>query len=117
MQIKTTTEGQILILHPEGHLDTSAAVPAEKQVMELIEEGTRQLLIDCSALEYVNSSGLKVFLIAAKRLDVLGGKMVICSLAPNVHMIFEMIGFTKILNIVSDREAAMALFQSAAPVA
>jgi anti-anti-sigma factor len=112
MQIQETTEGDVLILRPEGHLDTAAAIPAEKQVLQLIEDGALKVLIDCSDLEYVNSSGLKVFLLAAKRLDTLNGKFAVCSLAPNVKMIFEMIGFTKILTIVEDCAAAKEYFQA-----
>src|SRR3954465_6212275 len=103
--------GDVLILQPEGHLDTAAATPMEEQVLKMIQDGERKVLVDCSGLQYVNSSGLKVFLVSAKRLDSLGGKLVTCSLAPNVRMIFEMIGFTKILTIFPERAEALAYFQ------
>ncbi len=112
MEFLQSREGDVLLLSLAGHLDTAAAQPLEEQVLQLIEDGARQVLIDCAPLEYVNSSGLKVFLLAAKRLEALGGKLVICALAPNVQMIFEMIGFTKILQITATREEALALFQS-----
>jgi len=92
----------------EEHLDTAAAMPLEQEVLQRIDDGARRILIDCSRLEYVNSSGLKVFLIAAKRLDTLGGKIAFCALAPNVQMIFEMIGFDKILSIFATRAEALA---------
>lgn len=116
MEINHHTEGNVLILMPEGHLDTAAAIAAERQVLQLIDDGAKLVLVDCSDLVYVNSSGLKVFLLAAKKLDSNGGRLAISSLAPNVHMIFEMIGFTKILTIVPDRQAGLAkLAESAAP--
>jgi anti-anti-sigma factor len=108
MQLQETQVGNTLILEPEGHLDTAAASPLEQEVLQRIEGGARRILVDCSKLEYVNSSGLKVFLIAAKRLDALGGRIAFCALAPNVQMIFDMIGFTKILSIFATREEALA---------
>ena len=116
MQLQESQAGNILILAPEGHLDTAAALPLEQDVLQRIENGARQILVDCSALEYVNSSGLKVFLIAAKRLESQGGKLAICSLSPNVLMIFEMIGFTKILHIFGTRDEALASFPEEAKV-
>lgn len=116
MQLLETQVGNILILEPEGHLDTAASTPMEQDVLQRIEAGARQILIDCARLEYVNSSGLKVILIAAKKLDTLGGKLALCALAPNVLMIFEMIGFTKILNIYGTREEGLAALQDGAGV-
>ena len=63
-------------------------------------------MLDCSRLDYLNSSGLKAVLVTAKRLEPLGGKLVLCGLTPNVYAIFEMIGFTRILPIVPSREEA-----------
>jgi anti-anti-sigma factor len=116
MHLQETQVGKTLILEPEGHLDTAAAMPLEQDVLQRIDDGARRILVDCSRLEYVNSSGLKVFLIAAKRLDSLGGKIAFCALAPNVQMIFDMIGFTKILNLFATREAALASLDEDAAV-
>ena len=116
MQLQESQVGNILILEPEGHLDTAASGPLELDLLQRIDAGLRQLLLDCSQLEYVNSSGLKVILIAAKKLDALGGKLALCRLAPNVQMIFEMIGFTKILNIYPTREEGLAVLQEGVQV-
>lgn len=116
MHLQETQVGNTLILEPEGHLDTAAAIPMEQEVLRKIDDGARRILIDCSRLEYVNSSGLKVFLIAAKKLDTLGGRIAFCALAPNVQMIFEMIGFTKILSILPTRQEALTSLGEDAPV-
>ena len=116
MQLQASQVGNTLIIQPEGHLDTAAASPMEEDVLQRIDDGARRILIDCSKLEYVNSSGLKVFLIAAKRLDTLGGKLAFCTLAPNVQMIFDMIGFNKILSLFATREEALASLDEGAAV-
>lgn len=72
-----------------------------------MDHGERRIVVDCASLDYVNSAGLKVFLLAAKRLETLGGKLVLCALTPSVLMIFEMIGFTRIMKIVASREEAL----------
>lgn len=113
MQIKEEKLGDILILTISEHLDTATSTGFETRLLGTIEKGERKVLIDCAPLEYVNSAGLKVFLLAAKKLETLGGKLVLCSLAPNVLMIFEMIGFTRIMKIVPTREEALQVFSAA----
>ena len=110
MQIKEEKKDGVLILTIDDHLDTAAAPVFENRVLGLIDAGERKVLIDCAPLEYVNSAGLKVFLLAAKKLEPLGGQFILCALAPSVLMIFEMIGFTRIMKIAATREDALRAF-------
>jgi len=106
MQIKEDKQGEVMIVTIDDHLDTAAAPLLEARLLALIDGGERKLVIDCAPLQYVNSAGLKVFLLVAKKLEN-SGRIVICALAPSVHMIFEMIGFTRIMQIVGTREEAL----------
>ena len=111
MQIKEDKQGEILIVTVSEHLDTATASIFESRLLGLVDRGERQIVVDCGTLDYVNSAGLKVFLLAAKRLEPLGGKLVLCALAPSVLMIFEMIGFTRIMKIVPTREEALRVLR------
>lgn len=113
MEIKAEKQGSVTILTIDDHLDTASAPEFETRLMGLIDAGERHLLVDCTGLEYVNSAGLKVFLLAAKKLEPLDGMLVICSLAPGVLMVFEMIGFTRIMKIAATREDALRAFPGA----
>jgi anti-anti-sigma factor len=115
MQIIEQKEGDVMIVAIDDHLDTVAAPGFEQRILGLIDGGERKLLIDCAALQYVNSAGLKVFLLAAKKLEPLSGQLVICSLAASVLMIFEMIGFTRIMKILPNREEGLRAFGPSAP--
>ena len=110
MQIKEEKQGDVMIVTIDDHLDTATSTHFESKLLGLIDAGERQVLVDCGPLVYVNSAGLKVFLLAAKKLEPLGGALVLCSLAPSVLMIFQMIGFTRIMKIVGTREEALQIF-------
>jgi anti-sigma B factor antagonist len=64
-------------------------------------------VIDLSHLEYVSSSGLRVFLLAAKRLHSAEGKIVLCSLKEHVRQVFDLAGFSSILSIYGSRDDAL----------
>jgi anti-anti-sigma factor len=117
MQIQEERQGNVHIVTIDDHLDTSTATLFETRLLGLIDAGARRILLDCAALSYVNSAGLKVLLMASKKLEPVKGDLVICSLSQNVHMIFEMIGFTRIMKIAPTREAALALFNANLPPA
>ena len=91
----------------QGQLDTVTAPQFEAKLLSLIEAGAQRICIDCGPLEYVNSAGLKAFLLGAKQLDTRGGKLVLCDLAPSVKMIFDMIGFSQIMTVVGTRDEAL----------
>ena len=111
MQIKEDKQGEVLIVTVSEHLDTATASVFESRLLGMVDRGERKIVVDCGTLEYVNSAGLKVFLLAAKRLEPLGGKLVLCALAPSVLMIFEMIGFTRIMKIVPTLEEAVRVLK------
>ena len=64
-------------------------------------------MVDFSALTYVSSAGLRVILMAAKRVKQSQGKLVLFGLSPQVREVFEISGFLKILDVVDDRAAAL----------
>ena len=57
------------------------------------------VIIDCSGMDYICSSGLRVFLGTYKMIAQKGGKFIICNLQPLVKNVFDMSGFSQIFNI------------------
>lgn len=91
----------------EGRLDTIHSDAAEKKMAEIIAGGVNRIIFDCKGLEYISSSGLRVFLIVQKKMTAIGGQMKICNLQPVIKEIFEVSGFTMIFSIFPDLEAAL----------
>jgi anti-anti-sigma factor len=61
-------------------------------------------------MDYVSSSGLRILLMALKRITMAKGKFVLCSLQENIREIFEISGFTTIFEIYSNEEDALRVF-------
>ena len=62
MKIEITTNGNQLIASFAGRLDTAAAVQTAEDVKQLMEAKGKEIILDCTALEYISSSGLRIFL-------------------------------------------------------
>ena len=62
------------------------------------------MAIDFTSLDYINSSGLRVILMAAKELKKVEGKLVLFAMKDHIKEIFDMTGFTSIISIVKTEE-------------
>lgn len=113
MHLPTRKEGSITIASLIGQIDSVNAPELERSLMQLLDGDTQHLLIDCSGLEYINSAGLRVFLLSAKRLENQPGALAFCSLNDNIRMIFETIGFDRVLTVYPDATSAIIGMKSA----
>lgn len=100
--------GSALILCVEGKLNGGNAAELEAEILGHLNDGVYQLVLDLSAMSYISSAGLRVVLVAAKRLKQSAGELVLCGLQPAVREVFDMSGFLAILNVVGTREQALS---------
>ncbi len=99
-----------LVLLPVGRLDSANASAFESIVMDHISNGEQHLIVDCSRLGFISSSGMRVLLIAAKKLNASKGKLVLCTMQDHIHEVFHISGFDQIIPIRDSRQSAIAVF-------
>jgi len=104
----------ITVLSPEDRLDSNTAESFEQLVIGKIDNGEIRLVIDFSSLDYISSAGLRVLLMAAKRIKAEGGGIALCGLKEHIREVFEISGFLPILTIVEDIAMAVAAVGAAA---
>ena len=73
MQLTEELVDSCRILAISGRLDTTTYTLLETRLMELIGAGENRFLADCSQMDYVSSSGLRVFLMALKKIRATKG--------------------------------------------
>ena len=76
-----------------GRLDTPAAVKAQQEIVPLLEHADKEIILDCENLEYISSSGLRLFLTLRKEAAAKGGKIVIEHINDEIKKVFMMTGF------------------------
>ncbi|MBR1663761.1 MAG: STAS domain-containing protein [Ruminococcus sp.] len=98
MTINKAAEGQKLTITLEGRLDTTTSPDLEKELQSSLSDVT-ELVINISGLEYISSAGLRVLLSAQKIMNK-QGEMSVTGVTEDIMEIFEVTGFSDILNIV-----------------
>ncbi len=107
MDINELSEGKATVLALAGRLDSNTCGDLEKHLLGAIDRGTAAVVVDFADLAYVSSAGLRVLLMAAKRLRAGDGKLALCGLSDNIRDVFKMSGFDKILTITGTRAEAV----------
>mgnify|MGYP002619873400 CR=1 FL=1 len=97
MKITCTTNNQGVLLKLSGRFDTAATTQAKTDIAQHLQRvgNVVSLICDCSELEYISSSGLRIMLSLAKQYQFFK----ITELSPEVYQVFEMTGFTKIMKV------------------
>ncbi len=109
MELAVTHRGAVCVVAVLGSIDGSTAPRLKQEFAERLV-GHAQLVIDCAALEYTSSAGLGVLLAGMKDSRRLGGDLRLAAVQRNVHKVLELSGFTGILKIYPDVQAAIASY-------
>lgn len=107
MELTTIKKGDFTVAAINGRIDTTNYNEFETQIMEIIGKDTKNLVLNCENLNYISSSGLRVFLITQKKLMGLQGKLHLCNMQPAIKEIFDMSGFSSIFKIFNTEEEAL----------
>ena len=84
----------------KGELDTSAAVEAEQVLKPLYKSDGRDIVIDCTDLEYIASSGLRILISILKGAKANGSKVIIKNMNDDIKNVFRLTGFINLFEIV-----------------
>ena len=96
--VKETNEG--MLANVSGRLDTPAAVKAQQEIIPLLENADKEITLDCKDMEYISSSGLRLFLTIRKEAASKGGKVIIKNISDDIKKVFMMTGFFNLFEII-----------------
>ncbi len=84
----------------QGRLDTAAAVEVAPDFAKLGEKAAEHIIVDCSDLEYISSSGLRLFLSLRKEVASKSGKLQIRNINQDIRQVFMMTGFISLFELI-----------------
>jgi anti-anti-sigma factor len=116
MYLDETKDGDVAVIAVNGRWDNFVPTEFEERLMALIQSGYHRVCIDCATLTYLGTSALKAFLVAAKQLAAVGGKLAISELGASSHQVFEVVGYTKIMTLVPTRADALRDLRAGTPL-
>ncbi|MEI7895410.1 MAG: STAS domain-containing protein [bacterium] len=100
------------VLEVQGRIDGLTATELKLAAEQCMNGGARQLVFDCSAVTYLSSAGLRVFMQTWKSLSMIGGKMVLMAVPTAVMDVFRISGMDNFMIFVDD----LSVLEAALPV-
>ena len=107
MEVIARVQDGICILTLNGRLDASSSSEFREKILQLIEDGTKKVILDCENLDYISSAGLRVVLEATKEIKRNEGKIMLCALQDYIKELFEVVQFDAFLPIGNTLEEAI----------
>ncbi|MBR5655845.1 MAG: STAS domain-containing protein [Prevotella sp.] len=83
----------------QGRLDTAAAVKTEQEIKPLYDCEGRDIILDCTQLQYISSSGLRIFLGVLKAATLKKSHVFITGLNQDLKKVFDITGFTNLFEM------------------
>jgi anti-sigma B factor antagonist len=106
MSISSSKNAGVLIVKPNGRLDTHTSPEADALIASAIEQGETRILVDFAVTDYISSAGLRVLLKATKQLKQAGGAFALCNANEQIREVLEISGFATIMHCYGNLEEA-----------
>ena len=103
----TRPDANSAVVALRGLLVGTTHAKLREELHTLIDSGTVNIVVDLAETARIASSGFWVLFKTRRRLDELGGKMVLCNLQPAVHSLFQIAGFLGEFTFLPDLAAAL----------
>lgn len=110
MDLREDKLGNVTILEAKGRVDSATAPSLGDRLGAALAAGGSRIVLDLKMLDYISSAGFRVLLLAGKRAEETGGRLVLCGLSGQVHRLFDVAGFLDLFRVCGTRDEALSLF-------
>ena len=101
MEVKTKVEDRTLTISLRGDLDHHAARGLMEQADRLMEQNLpSKTILDLGGLTFMDSSGIAVILRAKRRMEALGGNLVVINTPKQAARVLETAGLARYVKLI-----------------
>lgn len=110
MDVSVSQRGDVCVVGVCGSVDGSTAAQLQEAVAAQVTGSAARLVVDCAGLEYTSSAGLRALLAGVKECRRHGGDLRLAAVSGGVRRVLDLSGFTGILRIYPDVDAAVSSY-------
>jgi anti-sigma B factor antagonist len=103
MQLSKHTQGEVTVITFDGDLDSGTVASVQADLERLVPEAGTSVL-DLTKMQYMSSVGLRVLLLAHRRAQSTGARIVLAGLHPDVREVMNATGFLGFFHVVETVE-------------
>lgn len=102
----------VTVVDLAGELDTYSCPALRSAIVDLVDRGDRQILLNMQGVQYIDSAGLGTLVGGLKRATEHGGQLKIVNANSQIDKVFTITGLVRVFEQFPSEAAAIASFQS-----
>lgn len=96
-------------LRLEGRVYADVAPQLRDELTRAVDGGVKNLIVDATKLEQIDSAGLNEFVQLLKKVRPQGGRVVFFGLSPSIQRVFDITKLNKVMSVVGTRDDAVGV--------
>lgn len=106
VEVKKEIVQGVVIISVKGELDASSALVFDNAVEAVVAQRPTSILIDCSALEYVSSPGIGVFISRHGECEDKKIRFALCNVSSKISNVLKILGLDQVLKVYTTTDEA-----------
>jgi anti-anti-sigma factor len=107
LRVTTAEKEDIAVLSVDGYIDAATVSEFEASIQDVLNREQFHIILNCSGLSYINSSGLGVLMGSIDTIETNQGFLYLCNMNPTVYKIFDTLGFTQLFPVFEQEQEAI----------
>lgn len=99
MEVRINETENVTTVELAGRLDTAVSQEVATALQPVIDKAGKIIVLDCKELDYISSSGLRIFLTVRKAAAAAGGKVIVRDISTEIRQVFMMTGFLNLFEM------------------
>ena len=101
----------VSIFNLQGRIDASNSNQIHEKIMDEIESGANDIVINFAEVSYISSAGLRILVYTSKTMKKKSGTLSICAMSKNIEKIFQISGLMGLFDVHSNLETSLTSVQ------
>ena len=106
LDLNVREDGSYSVLEVAGEIDVYTAPKLREKLIELVSEGSYNVIVNLEGVDFLDSTGLGVLVGALKRVKAHDGSLSLVCTQDKILKIFKITGLTKVFPIHSSVDEA-----------
>lgn len=107
MEMQQEMIGDVCVLNIAGHIDAANSHDLKTHLQSLIDDNRIKMVVDLSAVAFIDSSGLGALVNGLKVATRAGGSLKICGLRAYIKDLFHTMRLDRVFELFENRPAAV----------
>ena len=110
MSLNIDAKGKVKVVNLAGKLDVNLSVSIEAELEQLVESGSHFLILELSGIEYLSSSGIRVFISIMRKIKDKNGRLVLACVPDIIKKILKTVELEDLFEVYDTVDDAVASF-------